>query len=79
MPRTIFEKKRKCEKLLTLIVGTAKVNGKLNPEIAKMAGVGEATIYARYRNPENFTLDEITKIGRGLNIPIEELRQCITY
>ena len=29
--------------------------------------------------PENMTLDELTCLGRGLNIPIEDLRQCITY
>ena len=79
MPRTVFDPKRKYSKLLTLIVGTAKVQGKLNPEIANMAGIGEATIYARYRHPENFSLDELAGIGRGLNIPIDELRQCIMY
>ena len=79
MPKTVFEKKPKHDKLMTLILGTAKVNGKRNPEIAKMAGVGEATIYARFKTPGNFTLDELTGIGRGLNIPIEELRQAITY
>lgn len=75
MPKTIFEKKPKYEKLMTLILGTAKVNGKLNHEIAHMAGVGEATIYARYRHPEKFTLDELEGIRRGLNIPIEDFRQ----
>lgn len=79
MPRTVFEKKNRYDKLMTLIVGTAKVQGRQNPELARMAGLGESTLYTRFRHPENFTLAELTGICRGLNIPIEELRQTITY
>ena len=80
MPKTVFDKpKSKYEKLLILIQGTAKVKGKSNPEIASMAGLAESTIYTRFRKPETFSLDELSRIGRGLNIPIEELRQCIKY
>ena len=79
MPKTIFEKPRKYDKLMTLIIGNAAVKGKSRPDIAHIAGIAESTIYTRFRAPENFTIDEILRLGRGLNIPIEELRQAITY
>ncbi len=79
MPKTVFDKKPRCEKLHALLIGTARAKGKLNPELARMAGLGESTIYTRFKHPENFTIDEILRIGRGLNIPIEELRQAIIY
>ena len=79
MPKTIFDKKSKYDKLLALILGTARVKGKSNSELALMTDLGESTIYTRFRHPENFTLGEVVQLGRGLNIPIEELRQSIMY
>ncbi len=79
MPRTIFEKKSKYDKLLVLIRGNIDVSKKSQKEIAAMIDCHENTLLARFRHPEEFKIDELLRIGRGLNIPIEEIRQCIQY
>lgn len=79
MPKTVFDKKPKYSKLTTLLRGTAITEGKTYEDIAVMLSCNKNTIAARFKHPENFTIDELTRIGRGLNIPIEELRQAIQY
>ena len=79
MPHTVFDQKKKFNKLMSLLRGTADVNGKNFTDLGNMVGVTSKTITERFKHPENITLDELTRIGRGLNIPIEELRQCIMY
>jgi len=79
MPRTVFDQKRKYDKLVGVLRGNAITSNKTYADIGKMVGRSEQTIVARFKSPESFTLDELTRIGRGLNIPIEEFRQCIMY
>ncbi|MFB0919754.1 MAG: hypothetical protein QMB62_02555 [Oscillospiraceae bacterium] len=79
MPHTIFEKKSPYAKLTALIIGTANVNGKSKSDMSHIMGVSESTYYLRTKKPENMTLGELLRTGRGLNIPIEEIRQCIIY
>jgi len=79
MPKTIFEKPRKYDKLAALLRGNAFTQGKSYIDIGTMINCHQNTVVARFKHPENFTLDEVTRLGRGLNIPIEELRQAIQY
>jgi len=79
MPRTIFDKHGKCDKFLTLIRGTAITHNKTYADIGVIMGCHSNTVVHRMNKPENFTIGEMLKIGRALNIPIEELRQSITY
>ncbi|NLH02502.1 MAG: hypothetical protein GX488_11640 [Clostridiales bacterium] len=80
MPRTVFDaQKHKYDKLLALILGTATVAEKTYEDIGGMIGCTKNTITARFKHPENLTLGELTRIGRGLNIPIDDLRQSIQY
>lgn len=79
MPKTVFDKPRKYDKLLSLLRGTALTNCKTYIDLGKMIGCNQNTMVSRFKHPEKFTLDELTHMGRGLNIPIEELRQSITY
>jgi hypothetical protein len=79
MPRTLFDKRPRYSKLLDLINGRAKTDGITRVMLAEMIGHTEPTMIARMQHPENFTLDELARIGRGLHIPIEELRQAIQY
>jgi len=79
MPRTIFDKRNKYGKMLSLLRGTALTNGKNYEDIGNMIGCSSKTVTSRFKRPETITLDELTRIGRGLNIPIDEVRQCIHY
>ena len=80
MPRTVFDQQRhKYDKLMALILGRAEVSGKNYTDIGNMVNKSSKTITDRFKHPDSLTLGELERIGRGLNIPIEELRQCITY
>ena len=79
MPRTVFDKKNKYERLLSLIRGTADVKDKNFTDIGNMIGRTSDTVTARFKNPENITLGELYRIGRGLDLAIEDIRQCIQY
>lgn len=80
MPRTVFDQqKRKYDRLLTLLRGAATVNDKNFTDLGNMVGCCSKTITERFKRPEEFTIGELTRIGRGLNIPIEDIRQSIQY
>lgn len=79
MPRTIFDKPKKWDALKALVIGTAGVQGKKTAHLAPILDCAPSTVYSRMEDPGSFTLDEIIKLGRGLNIPIDELRQAIRY
>lgn len=79
MPKTVFDKKPRFGRLLDLINGRAKTDSVTRIDLSNMIGRTEPTIIARMKHPENFTLGELTRIGRGLNIPIEDLRAAIHY
>ncbi len=80
MPKTLLSRpKNKYAKLLDLINGRAKTDGVTNPELSTIIGRSKTVIYDRLKSPENFTIGELAKLGRALSIPIEELRQAITY
>lgn len=36
--------------------------------LADAIGIGRTTLWRKFNNPDNFTLEEITKIGEILNI-----------
>ena len=75
MPRTKLDKAP--DKLYILLNGAAAE--KTRYEIGEIIGRCPATVKSKMRNPKSFTLEEILKLGRSLHIPIEELRQAITY
>ena len=81
MPRTkLGAENRKYDKLVALLRGNALVAEKTYEDMTTMLGWKDVkTVASRFNNPEKFTLDEITRLGRGLNIPVDELRQCIRY
>ena len=78
MPKTIIRINPYCN-LLYLINGRAKTNGYTRVALAIMIGRTEPTIINRMQHPERFTVEELTRIGIGLHIPIEEIRACIHY
>ena len=63
--------------LFILINGAAAT--KTKQELAQMLGMCEATVRSRLRRPETMTLNELYRLCRLLHIPLEDLRQAITY
>lgn len=79
MPRVKLGKDRAAEKLIVLIWGTKDALGYTNEELANALGVSVPVLYKRKANPDEFKLKELKKIARFLNIPIEDVRQCIGF
>lgn len=62
-----------------LINGTADMLDKGPDDLAKMMKCSPQTVRRRMCNPGDLTLNELTDLGRGLDIPIDDLRQSIRY
>lgn len=79
MPRTNLGRNIANEKIVALIWGAAAVNGLNNEQLSARVKLSPATLHRRRTSPEDFTLGELRRIGRALNIPVEELRAAIRY
>lgn len=80
MPRTNM---CKCEiphaQLGRLIIGFLGLRPNPAADVAAILRCSESTARARLRSPGDLTVAELTRIGRGLEIPIDELRGAIQY
>lgn len=77
MPRVNLNRSR-YERLIQTIYGAKKASGKTNVQISTACGwKSETTFGNRINHPENFTIGELLKLSRQLNIPVDELRQAI--
>lgn len=79
MPRTKLDRKPRHYELQVLLRGTVDTNERSRPELAKMMGCSNSTVTNKFKNPGSMTLDQLTALGRGLHIPIDELRAAIRY
>ncbi len=80
MPRTkLHEHLHKHDRLVRLIWGAMAAEGLSVSDMEDRTGISRARLYKRRAKPEDFTIEEITRLGRNLGIPIEELRQSIRY
>lgn len=79
MPRTKMDKKPKHYELRVLLSGTVTTTERTRPELEKMIGRSGPTVTKKLKDPGLLTLDELTALGRGLHIPIDELRAAIRY
>ena len=75
MTRTKLDKAP--DKLYILLNGAAAT--KTKQELAQMLGMSETTVRSRLRRPETMTLNELYRLCHLLHIPLEDLRQAITY
>ena len=62
-----------------LLAGAAVVQDVGAEEIGVMIGCCGKTARSRLRNPGELTVSELTRLGKRLGIPIEELRAAIRY
>lgn len=65
------------EKLQVLLMGKMQLLGMDQATLAAKVGCCDKTVGTRLKNPERFTLDELSRFRRALNIPIDELRAVI--
>ena len=79
MPRTKMDKKPRHYELQVLLRGTVTTNERSRPELAKMMNCSNPTVTRKFKDPGSMTLDELTALGRGLHIPIDDLRAAIRY
>lgn len=78
MPKTKLGRP-KPSKVVETIWGRAAALGISTPQLAESSGMVSSKLYRRKASPGTFTLDELTRIGRCLDIPIDDLRQCLRY
>lgn len=81
MARTKLEKalRPKHFKVGRLLTGSAAMLDKSNDDLAKIMKCSPSTVQRRMKCPGDLTLDELTALGRGLDISIDDLRQSIQY
>ena len=80
MPRTKFGMRQPPHaEVGQLIIGAAFMRKATMDDLGTAIGKTSKTARARMQNPGELTLDELTKLGRKLAIPIEELRAAIRY
>lgn len=79
MPRVNLGKKPDDEALVSLLWGRQAAMGMSIGTMAEKAGMTPQTLRARKKNPQEFSLAELKKLGRALQVPIEDLRAAIRY
>nr|DAG69024.1 MAG TPA: helix-turn-helix domain protein [Caudoviricetes sp.] len=80
MPRVNLGRDKCREDLVALIWGKCAVLGINNGDLAEKLGVCRQTVSNYKKNPKKYlTVEDVLKICRFLNIPLEELRAAIHY
>lgn len=80
MPRTnLCKREVPHARLGQLIAGAAFMRHMNTEQLAAAIGKSENTVRARLRAPGELTVSELTRLGRKLEIPIDELRAAIRY
>lgn len=79
MPKTKMQKAPPHHALRVLLEGWKQTSGKERADLARMMDCSCPTVTRRFQNPGDLTIDQLTALGRGLHIPIEELRAAIRY
>jgi len=80
MPRTIFDREKdKYRKLRILLNGTFESDERDVEDVGTRIGVCGRQVRNYLKNPEKMTLDKLLRLGCVLDVPIEDLRECIRY
>ena len=80
MPRGNLGRDRCREDMIALIWGKCAVMGLNNGDIAEKMGVCRQTVANWKKNPKkHLSVEELLRICRILNIPLEDLRTAIHY
>ena len=76
MPRLKQEQPRR---LSVLIQGTVAALGLNTDQLCRIMDCSHSTALKRLRDPGCMTVDQLLRTGRGLGIPIEEIREAISF
>jgi len=80
MPKVnLLISKDKHKKLTVLLNGYKDIENKNRDDLGKVIGMSGRAVHDYMKDPGTMRLDHFLKIARYLNIPIEELRECIRY
>jgi len=80
MPRILLSQpNEKYRKLFILLNGSVAREKYDMEEVGRAIGTTGRSVYTYLKKLEEMRLDKLLKLGRHLNIPIEELRECIRY
>lgn len=80
MPRMILANyKAQYRKLGTLISGTVFQDEKSMDDIGRIIGMCSKSAGKYVKNPQELSLAKLLKLCRALQIPIEEVRECLRY
>ncbi len=79
MPRVKPLIEKRGSSLARLLWGQMAVNDVALGDVAQKMNMGVNTLRRRKEDPESLTVGELLKMGKLLNIPIEDLRQSIRY
>lgn len=79
MPRTKLTSPPRYAPLRMLLRGYAHEEGRSSEELGHIMNASRQTVHRRMAEPGSMTLDELLALGRGLHIPIEDLRAVIRY
>lgn len=80
MPRTkMHAQLRKYDGVVRLIWGAMAAEGLTVSDMEARTGISRTRLYARKKRPEDFTLEEVTRLCRNLSIPIDDMRAAIRY
>jgi len=80
MPKTnLCKREVPHAQLARLIIGFLGLRHNPAADVAAILGCSENTARSRLKNPGEMTVSELTSLGRGLHIPIEDLRASIRY
>lgn len=63
--------------LIAVIRKYTYITGTTIQDVSISMRMSEATYYNRLKNPGNFSIEEIRKLSKKLNIPQEEILSCI--
>lgn len=80
MPKTnLCKPKQPHVKLGILLNGACLLAGMNAIDVGKVIGRCEATALDRMRHPGNLSVDELLKVAKAANVPIDDLRAALQY
>lgn len=80
MPKTKLQTRQPPHAQLGLLLGGICFQREISAaDVGRILGCCETTARSRLRHPGDLTIDELTRLAKRLDIPIDELRAAIRY
>jgi len=79
VPKTIFDRQVREDKLRILLLGYASASGKTSTEISEIMGCSRPTAAKKLKEPELLTVGELRRMRKGLGIPEDEMLSAMKF